>query len=146
MEDREINSHLDRKVFSLVSGTKGSIIATGTLAKCLNTFEMAQDASIPAVSEVLLITSLSTWHKRFVHVHTSAIKSMVINGTVKGTKLKYSNENDLCVVCVVGKWHRAPSLEKKDTGSTKIPVVSSIRCLGPVETLSFGSTSFCIIY
>jgi transposase InsO family protein len=88
--------------------------------------------------------SLQTWHRRFAHLHSAALKKVIDHTTLKIGKLKLNDPDGPCDVCVRAKHTRKFERRKVPRASAPFELIHSDLC-GPLKP-SCGGATYYIIY
>ena len=86
---------------------------------------------------------INLWHQRLAHVNVKQLQQLVKD--LEGVDLQPEGMMNFCEACVHGKMHRLPHTALKDINSKeRLQLVHTDVC-GPLQTQSFGGSSYFIM-
>ena len=157
MDNKGIRTTFQNGTCEMMRGNR--VVAMGTLQESLYLLNLAahtkngtQTMQSPNAHVVhsANVVSLTRWHERLAHVHTSGIQSMVRNNVVNGITLsdtKKEGSRDVCSPCVLGKCHRSsiPRVRSSGRAAGLLDLVHSDVC-GPLQVPSLGGARYFVTF
>jgi hypothetical protein len=126
-----------------VTRTVSSDITSSTLSDTMSVENTSTNSAKQAMRKQRQQNSLTLWHRRFAHLHSTALKKAIKSTTTPA--LFDSDGSKLCDICVRSK-HQQKFARISIPRTTKpFELIHSDLC-GPFTTHSLGGASYYIIY